>query len=61
MRGGFKLVSIVAVWVFYHVFLLKDKKANYFLILKVGGGGKIGHATQNLVKSARVHTIIALL
>ena len=30
-------------------------------ILEEGGGGKISHATQNLVKSARVRTIITLL
>ena len=27
----------------------------------IGGGGKIGHATPNLVKSARVRRILTLL
>ena len=31
------------------------------LIASAGGGGKVSHATQNLVKSFRVSTIIILL
>ena len=40
---------------YYHVIV------STLIVFLRGGGGKIGHATQNKVKSARVRTAIILL